>query len=183
MSIPKKIIKFLDKAKTPKPRRGRGPDSKSLGIKYEPIEHRTVFTAFDRAQTLKIPQKIVGKTLAIKIDRDYALVLIPANKNLDKGKLKKIINGWQKKINGKPVKNINFVTEVWMKKNLKGIRIGAIPPFGTLWKIPTFVDRSLMNQPKIIIAAGDYNYSIKINPINFKKIMPGLIVGSFIKRR
>lgn len=174
--ISKNLIKFLDSAK----------------IKYEPIEHKMVYTAFDKAQTLKVHQKIVGKTLAVKFDpssssqtrlrrasNNYAIVLIPANKNLDKGKLKNIINSWQKKIDGKPIKNIDFVKEAWMKKNLKGVKIGAIPPFGTLWKLPTFIDLSLINQQKIIINSGSCDWSIRINPVYFKKIMPNLITGKF----
>ena len=156
MPIPKKIQKFLDYAE----------------IKYEPIEHRVVYTAFDKAQTLKVHQKIVGKTLAIKFNNGYAIVLIPANKNLDKGKLKKTINDWLKKQNIKTAKNIDFVKEVWMKKNLKEVKVGAIPPFGILWKLPTFIDLSLINQQKIIINSGSCNWSIIINPAYFKKIVP-----------
>lgn len=167
MPIPQKVIKFLDSAK----------------IKYEPIEHRTVFTAYDKAQTLKVPEKIIGKTLVVKFNKSYALVLIPANKNLDKVKLKKVINDWRKKINEKPIKTIDFVTEAWMKKNLKGVKIGAIPPFGSLWKFPTFIDKSLINQPKIVVNGGDWNWSIKINLTNFKKMIPDLITGSFSKKR
>lgn len=169
MPIPKKVIKFLDKT----------------GIKYESVEHRIVYTAFDKAQTLRVPQKIIGKTLAIKFDptkksaascragKNYALVLVPANKNLDKVKLKKVTDA----------KKINFVTENWVKKNLKGVKIGAVPPFGNLWKLPTFIDRSLMKQPKIIVSGGDWKWSVKINPSVFKKISPDLIIGSFTKSR
>jgi len=153
MPIPKKIIKFLEKAK----------------VKYEPIEHRTVYTAYDKAATLRVPEKIVGKTLVIRMDKKVGLVLIPANKNFDKGKFKKIAK----------VKEINFIKEAWMKKNLKGVKVGAIPPFGSLWGLPTFIDRSLINQSKIIINGGDYNWSIKINPANLKKLIPDLIIGNF----
>ena len=95
MSIPKRVLNFLEKARA----------------KYEMIEHRTVYTAFDKAATLKVPEKIVGKTLVMRIDGKVALVLIPANKNLDTLKLGKIAK----------TKKINFIKEAWIKKNLKGI--------------------------------------------------------------
>jgi len=146
---------------------------KGSKVKYEPIEHRTVYTAFDKAATLKAPLKIVGKTLAVKLDKKPTLVLIPANKNLDKEKLKKVAK----------VKKINFLREAWMKKNLKGIKIGATPPFGNLWELPTFIDRALFQSPKIIINSGDYNWSIKFNPNLLKKVVPDLVIGSFSKSR
>lgn len=163
MPIAKKLIKFLSK------------------VKYEPIEHKIVYTAFDKAQTLKVPEKIVGKTLVVKINGNFGLVLIPANKILDKAKFKKVINNWLKRTNQKTIKEIGFATELWMKKNLKGVKVGAIPPFGNLWGLPTFIDKSLLQNPKIIINAGDYNASIKITSSLFKKLIPDLVIGNFGK--
>jgi Ala-tRNA(Pro) deacylase len=163
MPIAKKIIKFLSK------------------IKYEPISHRTVYTAFDKAQTLRVPEKIVGKTLVIKMDGNFALVLISAHQILDKAKFKKIVNAWRKKLGQRPVKEIGFASEAWMKKNLKGVKVGAIPPFGNLWGLPTFAEKSLLNQSKIIINGGDYNSSIKISSASLKKLIPDLVIGSFGK--
>lgn len=147
MPIPQKVIKFLKKAR----------------VKYEPVEHRTVYTAYDKAATLKVPQKIIGKTLILKLDKIPVLVLIPANKNLDINKLRKVVKA----------KKLNFISEKIIKNKLKGAKVGAIPPFGNLWGLPTFVDRTLLKERKIIINGGDYNWSIKINPSNFKKLIAG----------
>lgn len=157
MPISKKIKNFLDKAK----------------VKYELIEHRTVYNAYDKAQTLKVPEKTVGKTLILRTGKDLTIVLIPANKNLDKKKFQKIAKA----------KKIGFVSEKLIKNKLKGVKVGAIPPFGILWKLKTFGDRSLVNQPKIILNAGDTQWSIKINPAIFKKIIPDLILGNFSKTK
>ena len=163
MAIPKKVINFLDKT----------------GVKYEIVEHRIVYTAKDKAATLRVDEKIIGKTLVVKTDKDYAIVLIPANKNLNKTKLKKAINIERKKLKQKSIKNIDFVKEQWMKKNLKTMKIGAIPCFGSLWNLPTFADKGLLKNSKIIVNSGDYNSSIKISPTNFQKLEQNLILGSF----
>jgi len=157
MAIPKKIINFLEKAK----------------IKYEMIEHRTVYTAFDKAATLRVPEKMIGKTLVMKIGKKAALILIPANKNLDIPKLEKITK----------TKKISFIKEAWMKKNLKGVKVGAVPPFGNLWGLPTFIDRSLINSPKIILNSGDYGFSIKLKGNALKKLIFDLVIGSLAKVR
>lgn len=153
MPIPKKLIKFLQKNK----------------VRYEAIKHRIVYTAYDKAQTLKVPEKAIGKTLLLKIDKKFALILIPANKNLDKNKFKKIVKA----------KELKFASEKLMKNKFKGIKVGAIPPFGNLWGLSSFVDRAVVNQPKIIINGGDYNSSIGLNPNALKKIIPDLVVGNF----
>jgi Ala-tRNA(Pro) deacylase len=159
MPISKKLINLFEKSK----------------VKYEVIKHRTVFTAYDKAQTLKVPEKILGKTLVINFDlrgeagKKFGLVLIPANKNLAKEKFRKLAKA----------KKIDFVKEIWMKKNLKGVKVGAVPPFGNLWGLPTFVDRALLNQSKIIANSGDYNFSIRLNPKVLKKAIPDLVAGNF----
>jgi len=153
MKIPVRVQRFLDKTKA----------------EYELIEHRTVYTAYDKAATLKVQEKVVGKTLALKIDSSYCLVLIPANKNLDKNKFRKVAK----------TKKVDFVKEAWMKKNLKGMKIGAVPPLGALFKMNAFVDAGLLRNPKIIIGSGVYTVSIKITPGVLKKIMPDLVVGNF----
>ena len=155
MAIPKKIINFLEKNK----------------IRYQILEHKTVYTAFDKSQTLKTKPNVIGKTLVLKANKELIIVLIPANKNLDKQKVKKIINKKLKKEGKKLLKTIDFASERLMKNKLKGVKIGAIPPFGNLFGFTDLINRSLLGQSKIIINSGDY------------KLMPDLLEGSFIKAK
>lgn len=155
---------------------------KEYKIRHDLILHKKVFTAFDKAATLRIRPKAVGKTLVIKADKDFIIILIPASKNLDKSKFKKVINSQMRKNGLAAVKNIDFTTERWIKKNLKGAKIGAIPPFGNLWKMQTFFDSSLLNEKSIFVSAGDYGASLKIPPEIFKKI-PNFNFGRFSKSR
>ena len=169
MAIPKKVINFLEKGK----------------VKYEIIKHRTVYTAFDKAKTLKrgplaggwrvgrSPEKMVGKTLILKTDGKLAMVLIPANKNLDKEKIKKLLKA----------KKVELVSERLIKNKFKGVKVGAIPPFGNLWGLRTFIDNSLMREKEIILNGGDYNFSIKLKSKEIKKLVPDSIFGNFGKKK
>jgi len=167
MGIPVKVIKYLEKNK----------------IKYLPFEHKVVYTSFDKAATLKLKPNMIGKTMVVKTDKETILALIPGNKNFDKNKFKKIINSLRKKAKQKLVSKIDFASEKWMKNNLKGVKLGAVPPFGGLWKMETYIDKSLLKLPKIIINSGDYKWSFKINPSQFKKIKPEPVFGSFSKAK
>ena len=189
MAIPKKVINFLEKGK----------------VKYEAIGHRTVYTAFDKAKTLKRgplaggwgggrrPEKMVGKTLILKTDGKLAMVLIPANKNLDLQKFKKLAKALPAAClpdrPGRQVKKIDFASERLIKNKFKGVKVGAIPPFGLqparhpTKKILTFIDKSLLKNPKIIANGGDYNFSIKISSNQLKKILPDAIFGNFSEKK
>jgi len=161
MPISKKLIKYLDSNK----------------IKHELVDHKTVFTAYDKAATLKVKPRLIGKTLVIKTDTDFVMALIPGNKNLDKNKLKKIVNDWRKKQNLKPIKNLDFISEKIMKNKFKGIKIGAVPPFGNLWKLQAFIDRGLLKEKNIFINTGIYETSFKLSPKIFERM--GVITGNF----
>lgn len=157
MAVSKKLINFLEKSK----------------VKYRLLEHRTVYTAFDKAKTLKVPEKIIGKTLVLKIDGGLAIVLIGADKNLDLVKLKKAAKA----------KKLDFASEKLIKNRVKGVRVGAVPPFGCLWNMPTCADNFLLKQKEIILNSGDYNFSIKLKPEDFRKAMPDLLFGNYSKKK
>jgi len=183
MAVSKKIISFLEKNK----------------VKYEILKHRTVYTAFDKAKTLKrgplaggwrvgrSPEKMVGKTLVLKTDGKLAMVLIPANKNLDLQKFKKLAKALPAAClpdrQGRQVKKIDFASERLIKNKFKGVKVGAIPPFGNLWGLRTFIDNSLMREKEIILNGGDYNFSIKLKSKEIKKLVPDSIFGNFGKKK
>lgn len=157
MPISSKIKKFLD----------------TKGVKYDIIEHKKVFTAFDKSQTLKLPEKIIVKTLVMKIDKNICLAAIPANRILDLKTFKKITKS----------KKVSFVSEKNIKQKLKGIKVGAIPSLGSLWNIKTCFDKNLLKEKKIIMSGGSYNFSIMLSPSQLKKIEPKLIIGNFTKAK
>jgi len=153
----KKLLNFLKKSK----------------IKFEVISHKTVYTAKDKAQTLKVPEKKVGKTLILKANKNLFFVLIPAHKQLD---LKKI----QQKTKEK---KIELASEKLIKNKIKGVKLGAIPPFGNLWGFRTFVDNSIKREKEIILNGGDWNLSIKILTKDLPKLVPDLVFGNFAKKK
>ena len=139
-------------------------------VKHEVIDHKTVYTALDSAETQHIKPQEVVKTLVMKINaKKYVLALIPANKNLDKKKFLKEVNKALKKEGEKAVKSVEFAKEAWMKKNMKG-KIGATVPFGSLSKMPAFIDRSLLKNKNLIINTGDYEKSIKLATKKFLEL-------------
>src|SRR3989339_528456 len=73
--ISDKLIKYLEK----------------VGVGHNILEHRTVYTAIDAAATMKKKLNEIAKSLLIKADKDYYLVLVPADNNIDFEKLKKVI--------------------------------------------------------------------------------------------
>lgn len=165
MPIPKPVLNYLDKNK----------------IKYETVEHRTVFTAWDSAQTQHIKPDQVVKTLVLKYDSGHCLALLSAKNNIDFGKFKKVLNAWLKKEGQKLTKAVSLDKEGWMKKTILG-KVGATPPFGSLLKMPVFIDSLLLKQKKVLVNSGDYDYSLQMAISSLIKL-ENPIKGSFGKKK
>jgi Ala-tRNA(Pro) deacylase len=155
MAIPKKIISYLEKNK----------------VKVEPIAHRIVYTAYDLAQTLKTDLKEIAKTLVIKADKKYVLVVLSAAQMLDINKLKKLLKA----------KKVEIAKENVMKTVFK-IKPGTITPFGGLYKVPVYLEKGLLKLKNLIVGGGSYTDSIKIKVSDFIKLEKP-IVGIFGKKK
>jgi Ala-tRNA(Pro) deacylase len=155
--IPAKVKNYLEKA----------------GIKHEILEHKTVYTAIDAAKTMKKDLRQIAKSLLVKADKDYYLILLPADYNLDEKKLKKVIE----KGSDKEVKAIKIPGEKMMEKALN-LKAGALTAFGNLHKVNVIVDKKLEEVKKAVFSSGSLNHSIEIAVKDFVK-MENAVLDSF----
>lgn len=160
--LPPKLVKYLDEH----------------GVKHEVLKHKTVYTAIDAAATMKKKLNEIAKSLLVKADKDYYLVLLPADYNLDFKKLGKCI-GMQ---TGKQVKIVKIPGEKIMENTLK-IKAGALSAFGQLHKLPVYVDKGLVKAKKAVFSSGSFNHSVEMLVKDFTKL-ENSILGSFgIKKK
>ena len=129
------ILKFLD-------------DNK---VQYETIEHEAVFTSEQAAQVRGLSLKQGAKSLLLKADKEFILVILPGDKKLDSKKLKTLLG----------IKNLRFATAEEVKE-IMGCEIGACYPFGNLIGINMFVDNALSKNEVISFNPGIHTKSLKI---------------------
>ncbi|MBU4332375.1 YbaK/EbsC family protein [Patescibacteria group bacterium] len=151
MPISKKLKTYLDANK----------------IKHEILKHKKVFTAYDAAQTLREDLQKIVKSLLVKADKQYYIVSVPANMNLDFKKLAKALK----------VKKVDITKEKDMVKICK-VKPGAMHAFGSLYKIPVLVDRGLMKVKEAIFASGDFMESVRMKAKDYADLESAAL-GSF----
>ena len=143
MAIPAKVKNYLDKQK----------------VKYEVVKHKTVFTVYDLSQTLKIKMNEIVKTLLIKADKDYHLVLLSAHRRLDLGAVKKLLGA----------KKVTIARESDMAREMK-VKPGALTPFGKLHKLGVVVDKGLLKTQKALFGAGSFTESLRMKMKDYVKV-------------
>jgi len=67
---------------------------------------------------------------------------------------------------GEGVKNLRFATREEVEQ-LTGLAPGSIPPFGSLFELPTWCDRRLGDHTRINFNAGDHSISICMNYVDY----------------
>lgn len=160
--LPGKVINYLKKA----------------GVKHEILSHKTVYTAFDAAATMRRKLGEIAKSLLVQADKDYYLVLLPADHNLDFKKL----GGLIAKQTGRPVKTVKIPGEKIMEKVLK-IKAGALSAFGGFHKLPVIADKGLAKAKKAVFSSGSFNHSVEMAVKDFIKL-ENAVLGSFgIKKK
>ena len=133
--IGKKVLDYLGKQKIP----------------FEVLGHKKVFTAYDLSQTLKEDLHRIAKTLLVKADKNYVIVILPAAFKVDLAKLKKALSA----------KKLSIPKEEVIVKVLK-VKVGGLTPFGALHKVETVADKSLLKTQHMIINAGSFTQSLRL---------------------
>jgi len=160
--LPAKLVEYLEKS----------------GVSHKVLEHRTVYTALDAAATMRKKVGEIAKSLFVKADKNYYLVLLPADYNLDFNKLGKCIGAQTKK----EVKAVKIPGEKIMTEALK-IKKGAISAFGKLYKIPVIVDKGLAKAKKAVFSSGHFNYSIEMAVKDFVRLENAILGSIGVKKK
>ncbi len=124
--------------------------------KYALIEHKKVFTAYDLGQTLKRKLDDIAKTLLVKTEAGYTLVVVRAGDRLNLVKLKKAL----------AAKKLSIAKESDMVKALK-VKPGALTPFGGFHKLPIIVDKKMTKGTKLLFGSGSFEHAIEMKAKDF----------------
>ena len=136
-------------------------------IDYQLFEHKPVFTSEEAAKVRGTKPEQGAKALVMYADRNPIMVVLPGNLKVDVKQLKADLG----------FKDIKMATPEEVRK-LTGVEIGAVPPFGNLFKMSLYVESKLSANYEIAFNAGRHDRSIKMKYADFIKLTKPQI-GSF----
>lgn len=127
------------------------------GAQHNMFEHKTVYTAFDAAMTLRRDLKEIAKSLLVKADKEFFLVLLPADHNLDLKKLEAFIA----KQYARTVKAVKIPPEEMVQQAFK-LKNESMSAFGSVHKLPVVMERTLTLLKSAVFSSGSFNHSIEM---------------------
>lgn len=121
------------------------------GASYDLQRHAPVFTSEEAAAVRGTALASGAKALVCKADEQFVLVVMPADRRLASKSVKRNAG----------IRNLRFATREEVEQ-LTGLAPGSIPPFGSLFGLPTWCDEALADQARINFNAGDHAVSISM---------------------
>ena len=154
MAIPRTLTEFLDKNK----------------VGYEVIHHPEAFTAQELSAIEHIKGKQHAKVVMVKTNGAQLMTVLPADHRVDLEKLDKLTG-----------KGTALASEADFKKLFPDCAVGTMPPFGHLYGVETYVDRSLTDNEMIVFEAGTHSDAVKMSYADFARLAQAKIADFAVK--
>jgi len=121
-------------------------------VKYVSIRHSTVYTATEIAASAHVKGKNLAKTVMVKIDGTMTMAVLPAKFRVDLEALRAACLAG----------TAELATEHEFAKLFSNCEEGAMPPFGNLYGLPVYVEKSLTEDEEIAFNACSHSELIQL---------------------
>jgi Ala-tRNA(Pro) deacylase len=129
-------------------------------VSFEILQHPEAVTAQRIAQAEHVKGRHHAKVVMVKSGDQHLMMVLPADHQIDLEKVEKAIG-----------KAVSLGKEQEFKALFSDCAIGAMPPFGNLYGLPTYVEQSLAEQDYIVFEAGTHTDAIKMSYRDYEKIV------------
>ena len=129
------------------------------GVPFQSMTHPEVYTAQEVAAAQHVPGKQLAKVVIAEADGRMVMLVLPASYLVDFKKLQAILGASKLRLAKEEFSDI-----------FPDCAIGAMPPFGNLYDIPVYVDRTLTEGSEIVFRAGTHRDTMKIRYADFERL-------------
>ena len=141
------------------------------GVSFELEQHRVAYTAQDLAAVEHVSGKRVAKVvMAMAENRPLMLVLL-ASAHVDLERVKAELGA----------QDVRLAREEEFAGLFQDCEVGAMPPFGSLYNIPVYVDTSLAKSQEITFPAGSHHESIRIRYADLERLEQPMVINIAVK--
>jgi len=134
---------------------------KNEGIDYKVTEHKPTFSAQRMAAVEHEHGRFVAKPVIIKADGVLMMCVLDANHKVDLQRLKENLGA----------DNVELADETEIGNIFTDSELGAEPPLGNLYDMPTIMDKALEADDHIVFQAGSHDKAVRISMFDYKKLV------------
>lgn len=129
-------------------------------VPYDVMAHTHTATSTESATVAHVPGNLVAKSVILEDAGGFLMVVLPADRRLDLGELKRQLQ-----------RNLELASEYELGNLFSDCEIGALPALGPAYGLETLVDDAIVEQPEIYFEAGDHEQLIHVSAEVFETLM------------
>lgn len=133
----------------------------SNGVPFESERHRLAYTAQEVAAAEHVSGKQMAKVVVAMADGSAVMLALPAAKRVDLEKLKLELGA----------REVRLAREEEFAGVFPDCEVGAMPPFGNLYGVPVYVDKTLARVPEITFQAGTHTETMRIRYADYERLV------------
>lgn len=130
------------------------------GVGYDVMHHDPAFTAQELAARMHISGYEFIKVVVVKLEGTFALAALPAPLRVNFKMLAEAAG----------VKKCSLASEEEFQQLFPDCELGAMPPFGNLYNLTTYVDQDVTHNENIVINAGTHAEAIRLRYADFARL-------------
>jgi Ala-tRNA(Pro) deacylase len=154
MGIPARLIDFLEQSK----------------VRYEILHHPEAFTSHELAAIEHVKGKDRAKVVMVKAGTEIIMTVLPTDRRIDLEMFARIT--------GQPTA---VAVEAEFKPMFPDCAIGTMPPFGHLYGVATYVDRSVTEADRLVFEAGTHSDAIKMRYADYERLAKATLADFAVK--
>ncbi len=129
-------------------------------IGYDVMHHDPAFTAQELAARMHISGFEFTKAVVVKLDGEFALVAVPAPLRINFKELANVAGA----------KKARLANEQEFQQFFPDCELGAMPPFGNLYQLPTYADIEVTRNENMVINAGTHAEALRLRFSDFNRL-------------
>ena len=140
----------------------------SHGISYECVHHARTATSLASAREANVPADDLAKCVLLEDERGYLMAIVPASCRVDLEEIGRQLG-----------RQLTLATEAELGEIFDGCEMGAVPPIGDAYNIPTAIDDALLRLPDVYFEAGDHEELVHVSREAFADLLPHTLHGRY----
>ena len=130
------------------------------GVKYRLSHHPETYTSQDLAQAEHVSGRNVIKPVLVRADNGFVLCALPATHKVDLMELRNQLRA----------NEVHIADESQLLQCFPDCELGAEPPIGRMWGLPTLMDESLTSDDYVTFQAGTHDQSVTMSLAEYRRI-------------
>ncbi|HSK82709.1 MAG TPA: YbaK/EbsC family protein [Rubrobacter sp.] len=130
-------------------------------VPFEEQQHPRAVSAQEVAASEHVPGRMLAKTVMVLADGEMVMLTLPAPYQVDLEKAAAALG----------VDEARLAEEEEFEDSFPDCEVGAMPPFGNLYGVPVYVEKTLAEDETMVFRSGTHTETMSVSYSDFERLV------------